>query len=156
MLVLSRKPQETIELPDLSISVRVLRCSGNQAQIGIDAPRAIRVLRGELHADELRAMPLESQTSDLLILLQRLESQVSALTGLSAASDRPLASAVGEEAQESLYRLRRQILLSGKRLAAPAPPAVPEKTNGSASPPLPARVRQTPAEYRTGTLAHSA
>lgn len=154
MLVLSRKPQETIQFPDLSISVHVLRCSGNQAQIGIDAPRAIRVLRGELQPDELRALPLESQTSDLMAMLQRLESQVSALTELSSASDRPLATAVAEEAQESLYRLRRQILLSGKRLD--KPPAAAGKSARSAPVPLPARVRQASAGYRVDPLAHSA
>ena len=144
MLVLSRKPQETIQFPDLSIAVRVLRCSTHQTQLGIDAPRAIRVLRGELQVEELRPLPVETQTGSLLAQLQRLESQVSALTELSAASDRPLATAVAEEAQESLYRLRRQILLSGKRLD-PAPPA-----------PLPASVHQPPVGYQVESLLPSA
>ncbi|QEG42568.1 carbon storage regulator [Roseimaritima ulvae] len=143
MLVLSRKPQETIQFPDLSISVHVLRCSGHQAQIGIDAPRAIRVLRGELQPEELRPLPVETQTGSLLAQLQRLESQVSALTELSAASDRPLATAVAEEAQESLYRLRRQILLSGKRLD-PTPT------------PLPASVHQATVGYQVDALLPSA
>jgi carbon storage regulator CsrA len=48
MLVLSRQAQETIVFPSLGISVQVLRCSNHQVRIGIDAPREIAVLRGEI------------------------------------------------------------------------------------------------------------
>ena len=52
MLVLSRKTRETIQISD-NISVTILRISGNTVRIGIDAPRQIRVIRGELspHVD---------------------------------------------------------------------------------------------------------
>jgi carbon storage regulator CsrA len=47
MLVLSRKNGESIKLgPDAS--VRVVEISGNRVQLGIEAPRAMRVLRGEM------------------------------------------------------------------------------------------------------------
>lgn len=48
MLVLSRQAQEKIVFPGLGISVQVLRCSQRNVRIGIDAPRDIAVLRGEL------------------------------------------------------------------------------------------------------------
>lgn len=48
MLVLSRRAAETFEFPVLGIRVEVLRCSSNSVRIGIDAPRDIQVLRGEL------------------------------------------------------------------------------------------------------------
>lgn len=47
MLVLSRKLNEKIRLGD-EITVTVLRVSGNTIRLGIDAPRDVRVLRGEL------------------------------------------------------------------------------------------------------------
>ncbi|KAA1262470.1 Response regulator PleD [Rubripirellula obstinata] len=53
MLVLSRQAQETIVFPSLGISVQVLRCSQNNVRIGIDAPREIAVLRGEIQDQEV-------------------------------------------------------------------------------------------------------
>ena len=47
MLVLSRKSQQTIRIGD-SITVTILNVKGNTVRVGIDAPRDIRVVRGEL------------------------------------------------------------------------------------------------------------
>ncbi|QEG41619.1 carbon storage regulator [Roseimaritima ulvae] len=47
MLVLSRKLNEKIQLGD-NITVTVLRVQGNTIRLGIDAPRDVRILRGEL------------------------------------------------------------------------------------------------------------
>ena len=47
MLVLSRKETQKLRLGD-SITVTVLRLSGNQVRLGIEAPKEIRVLRDEL------------------------------------------------------------------------------------------------------------
>lgn len=47
MLVLSRKQEEQIRIGD-QIVVTVLRIKGNTVKIGIDAPRAVRVVRTEL------------------------------------------------------------------------------------------------------------
>jgi carbon storage regulator len=48
MLVVSRRPGQSILVgPD--IEVVVLEVEGNQVRIGINAPRAVRILRRELH-----------------------------------------------------------------------------------------------------------
>ncbi|MDR1135023.1 MAG: carbon storage regulator [Clostridiales Family XIII bacterium] len=47
MLVISRKPGEKLKVGD-SIEFTVLSVSGDKVAIGIDAPRNISVLRGEL------------------------------------------------------------------------------------------------------------
>lgn len=47
MLVLSRKKNESIVIGD-NIKIEVLKVSGNTVRIGIQAPRDIKVLRGEL------------------------------------------------------------------------------------------------------------
>ena len=52
MLVLSRKEDQKIIFPNLGISVEVTRVKGNNVRLGIDAPRSIKVVRGELVADE--------------------------------------------------------------------------------------------------------
>jgi len=48
MLVLSRRKGETIDFPELGISVEVIRVEGNKVRLGIKAPDSVRILRGEL------------------------------------------------------------------------------------------------------------
>ena len=47
MLVLTRKTQERIHIGD-NITISILKLKGNTVRIGIEAPRDVRVLRGEL------------------------------------------------------------------------------------------------------------
>jgi carbon storage regulator CsrA len=47
MLVISRKPGEVLKIGD-NITVTVLGVRGNVLRLGIEAPRDVRVLRGEL------------------------------------------------------------------------------------------------------------
>jgi len=48
MLLLSRKKDEKVLLPNLDVTIQVLEVKGNSVRIGIKAPREQRVLRGEL------------------------------------------------------------------------------------------------------------
>ncbi|MEK5040719.1 carbon storage regulator CsrA [Sporosarcina sp. FSL K6-3457] len=47
MLVLSRKTNETIQIGD-NIEIRVLEVKGDTVRIGIEAPKSVDILRGEL------------------------------------------------------------------------------------------------------------
>lgn len=47
MLVLSRKTNETIKIGD-NIEIRILEVKGDTVRIGIEAPKNIDILRGEL------------------------------------------------------------------------------------------------------------
>jgi carbon storage regulator len=47
MLVLTRKKDETIQIGD-SVVVKVISFGRGKVKIGVEAPAAIRVLRGEL------------------------------------------------------------------------------------------------------------
>lgn len=48
MLVLSRRENQSIVFPSLDIRVDVVRVAGKVVRIGVEAPRDVRVLRGEL------------------------------------------------------------------------------------------------------------
>jgi len=48
MLVLSRKPQETIVFPNLGITLEIVRIAGGKVRVGIEAPSQVEVLRGEI------------------------------------------------------------------------------------------------------------
>ena len=47
MLVLSRKTNETIKIGD-DIEIRILEVKGDTVRIGIEAPKSVDILRGEL------------------------------------------------------------------------------------------------------------
>lgn len=47
MLVLSRKINDTIKIGD-DIEIRILEMKGDTVRIGIEAPRSIDIVRGEL------------------------------------------------------------------------------------------------------------
>lgn len=50
MLVLSRRKDESIVLPELGITIEVIRVKGNKVRLGIKAPDSVRILRSELES----------------------------------------------------------------------------------------------------------
>jgi carbon storage regulator len=48
VLVVSRKEDQEIVFPELGIRVTILKIRGSVTRIGIEAPKQIRVIRGEL------------------------------------------------------------------------------------------------------------
>lgn len=48
MLVLSRKLNEEVVIPDLNITVRIVGMTSGRVQLGIDAPREIQISRPEI------------------------------------------------------------------------------------------------------------
>ncbi|MCA9053038.1 MAG: carbon storage regulator [Planctomycetaceae bacterium] len=54
MLVLSRKRNESIVLPDLNLTIRVAEISGGRVRLAVEAPREVTILRKEV-ADRLEA-----------------------------------------------------------------------------------------------------
>lgn len=61
MLVLSRKVDESVQIGD-EITVTVLKVKGNTVRIGIDAPKSVRVVRGEL--ENHRKAKLETESAE--------------------------------------------------------------------------------------------
>ena len=61
MLVLTRKQKESIKIGD-SIVITILRVQGHSVRVGIEAPRDVRVVRGELAASKQgESTPEESE-----------------------------------------------------------------------------------------------
>ncbi len=60
MLVLTRKANEQIQIGD-SVVVTILRIKGQSVQVGIEAPREVLVLRGELPKHD--RLPMENEHS---------------------------------------------------------------------------------------------
>ena len=58
MLVLTRKPKEVIQIGE-NITVTIVRIKGQTVRVGINAPRDVRVIRGELTAFDDADKPTE-------------------------------------------------------------------------------------------------
>ncbi|WP_153557542.1 carbon storage regulator [Roseimaritima sediminicola] len=113
MLVLSRKLNEKIQLGD-NITVTVLRVQGNTIRLGIDAPRDVRILRGELE-------PLDNDRTSkdqLFKMLSGDEAPAADAPAGEAGSDAAGHSASNGPAAET----RRQRPAPGPRAMASAAP----------------------------------
>ena len=64
MLVLSRKMSETVVLPDLDVVFKIIEVRGNTVRVGIDAPREIKVLRGEKVAQDAAEAAAQEGNAD--------------------------------------------------------------------------------------------
>lgn len=69
MLVLSRKINETIKIGD-DIEVRILEIKGDAVRIGIQAPKEVDILRGEL------ILSISETNTEALSLDDKLFSQL--------------------------------------------------------------------------------
>lgn len=63
MLVLSRKAGDTIQIAD-NIEVKILEIKGDTVRIGIEAPKSVDIVRGEL-IQSIKETNTESLTLDL-------------------------------------------------------------------------------------------
>jgi carbon storage regulator len=64
MLVLSRKVGEQLIIGD-DVTITITKSSSNRVTVGIDAPRDVSILRGEILANELGMPPTQpSQSCD--------------------------------------------------------------------------------------------
>ena len=78
MLVLSRKTGERIHIGD-NIFIEVRRVAGNRVTIAIDAPKSIRILRGELMkkvAESIEEPPLDKTPVKAPVTVQNMETYV--------------------------------------------------------------------------------
>lgn len=99
MLVLTRKPQETIRIGD-DIVVTIIRTKGKAVRLGIEAPQEVPVLRGEIHTenhspalDDRNTRLDDEQPTDGRVLVGRIpRSQASTIVPQLASTSGPLAA----------------------------------------------------------------
>jgi carbon storage regulator CsrA len=81
MLVLTRKLQQQIKIGD-EVVVTILRVKGNTVRVGVQAPRDVRVIRGELpkHGDqgEMTEILIDEDGSEIANLGPVLDDHVDA------------------------------------------------------------------------------
>jgi len=118
MLVLTRKQQQQIKIGD-EITITILRVKGNTIRVGIEAPRTVRVVRGELPPEGQAEAGEESTIEETTIIegvvrvtddeLQPANSHSSGLAGPRAA----VVNALGQPRLNSHLPQRRVLNRSG-------------------------------------------
>lgn len=71
MLVLSRRPNETIKIGD-DIELKIIEVKGDVVRIGIEAPKSVDILRGEL-IQSISETNSEAITVDLNVFNQLMK-----------------------------------------------------------------------------------
>lgn len=104
MLVLSRRHEESIVFPSLGIHVRVLRSTRTNATIGIEAPREIAVLRGELY-DETKAISSSVEPQSPSVDLSGTQLSDTQLTSDQISASATAMKQIISEAAETLNHL---------------------------------------------------
>lgn len=122
MLILSRRADETLVFPNLGITVHILRITGGQVRIGVEAPPAVRVVRGELasetrtaivrQGDGQAAAHMQMLLLDASLILQRLHMAAEAMQWQEA-----------EPLVFSLFRLLKHLNDQVALMSALEPPA---------------------------------
>ncbi len=128
MLVVSRKVNQTVELPGLGVVIRVTELKRSRVQLGIEAPATVRVRRGEMAGrggeglDQPRPLANGAKASsgagaverghDWGDELRRMELQIAALAELANVHDRQIARQVAGDAIDRLEGMRRQVAVA--------------------------------------------
>jgi carbon storage regulator CsrA len=115
MLVLSRRTNEKLLLPDINVTVQVVAIRPGQVRLGIDAPPNVQVLRAEIAKQYARPPSSDEQRS--------LANQVSDANATLALLGRQLEAGLIEGAQVTLERLARDFAKLQEQLGTPPPPA---------------------------------
>lgn len=112
MLVLTRRPNETIVLPAHGVTVRVLSARTNAVRIGIEAPPDVTVLRGEVQDRQQQWAEPDASAPVRGLANRRVET---ARKGLAEAQ-RLLAAGLTSEAAETLQRIDEDLIMLERRL----------------------------------------
>jgi carbon storage regulator CsrA len=122
MLVLSRRPEQSIVLPTLDVTIRVLRVEGNVVRLGIEAPPEVEVMRSELvEVPRSRRSPTRAAAHDLCNRLSKITLSLHLFEKLWQAGQRAEAEAILERINQALLQLDRDWVM--QHFGSAKPPA---------------------------------
>ena len=123
MLVLSRKEGESFEFAELDVVVRVISLKKSKVQLGIEAPRDVRVHRSEIAAEyEARDSRVgEEENRRILDELVRVEAELAALAELADSKDRVVARQLAADSIARLEGIRCSLRMVTRQRSGPRP-----------------------------------
>lgn len=99
MLVVSRKQNQSIVFPALGIRVEIIRVTGKTVRVGVEAPKEIQILRGELADQSDSACGASESTSEQKHAMRNRLNKANLAMKLM---QKQLAAGKVEDAEESL------------------------------------------------------
>jgi len=125
MLVLSRRPTEKIAFPTLGISVEIVRVDGRTVRVGIDAPRSVPVIRGELPGAEKQPAQAVVPEKQPPRLDHHLRGCLNTATIALCLAQKQIEVGATEAAQQTLEEALGMIASLEEEMSAAAKPAGP-------------------------------
>ncbi len=120
MLVISRRANENLVFPGFNAVIRVLELNRATVRLGIEAPRDVTVLRGELAARDVDGGKAAAPAPD-----PTLDRKLAALNVLLGVARLQLDAGIGQAAEDTLDQARRDLeALRPPRDAAPPMPVL--------------------------------
>jgi carbon storage regulator len=104
VLVLSRNEGDGVSLPELDVSIEILKIQGNRVQVGIHAPHDIRILRSELMDRESQELPTRCNHDQ-----QRLQHELRLASLAVTIAKKHLARGDTKRAELTLHRLAEKL-----------------------------------------------
>lgn len=108
MLVLSRKKDQQILFPNLGIEVQIHRIAGNSVSVGINAPKSVRILRGELADNPSDAPSISSDVGENK-RLHELRNQLNKAQLAVAIAQKQLELGREQDVEETLQKMVNQL-----------------------------------------------
>jgi len=126
MLVLSRREDDKILLPNLGITVQILRVEGQKVRVRVDAPREVKILRHELSSNDDCGYGAGTRETNS-VHAEHLRKATQALSELSALCNREL-DCESEKLVLDVFRHLKSVVESPELTAGPPtlPPAKEE------------------------------
>ena len=126
MLVLSRNKNQDICFPELGIRVEVLEISRNKVKVGVDAPKDVQILRGELLDGNSQVKTSATVTSEFHAIMSKCSATLRACSeaGYDENDNVDMADLLSDLIS-LMEKTRRQMLVTGQRqakLSAESPP----------------------------------
>src|SRR5256885_1319666 len=108
MLVLARKPDERIIIPDLNTIIQVVGIKGNSVRIGIEAPADVTVLREEVFERQGGRAATKSVADRLRELNHLIRNRMNTATIGLGLLRRQIQASQADHAYETITKLERE------------------------------------------------
>lgn len=122
MLVVSRKKNQQVLFPNLGIAIEILRIAGNSVSIGVNAPKSVEILRGELLRSSADVPEKPATAAAKKDFLHALRNQLNKAQLTIAIAQKQLQVGKENDAEETLREMIRRLTQIDQQITRPVGP----------------------------------
>ena len=119
MLVVSRKKNQQVLFPNLGIAIEILRIAGSSVSIGVNAPKSVEILRGELQRSPADTPEKASSAAARKEFLHSLRNQLNKAQLTIAIAQKQLQLGKEHDAEETLRDMISRLTQIDQQLTRP-------------------------------------